>query len=164
VRTGLSIILRSPIVIVALSGSIASAQTASREALVSEAWQHFNDKDYAAAIRSSSECIAGFRRQAEKDQSDAIKNKEPPPGKGKMDRNSPEAQHIFERGILNDVSACYFVLGNSQSASGDCKAAKQAYEALKNLTYARIWDPKGSFWAPSEPADDWLADNGNNCQ
>ncbi len=141
----------------------AHAQTESREALLSDAWRSFNDKSYPEAIRSSSECVNRFRRQAERDQAAAVAHNEPIPDKGKISRTSTAAQTIFDRGVLNDVSACYFVLGSSQAATGNCAGAKRTFQDLKRLTYARIWDPKGWFWDPSLTADDWLVDNGNKC-
>jgi hypothetical protein len=143
-------------IIVALMASHVHAQ--DREALLSGAWDSFNRQDYASAIRLASPCVDQFVRQAQREQA-RIETGEAPkplPAGPVPDRNSQDAKRTFANGVLNDAAACLFIVGASQERTSLCADARKTYQVLVKLTYARVWDPKGWFWAPAEAADDGL--------
>jgi hypothetical protein len=135
-----------------------------RTALLSSGWDCFNKQDYACAIRSASPCVDQFARQAQRDQARIEAGVTPPPlPPGSADRNSPEAKRTFANGVLNDAAACMFILGNAQEQTSLCADARKTYQDLAKLTYARVWDPQGWFWAPAESAEDGLGRLNGRC-
>ncbi len=142
------------IALVALT-SLAHAQ--DRTVLLNAAWDNFNKQDYAAALRSASPCVAQFARQAQRDQARIETGETPKPlPPGPAHRDSPEAKRTFANGVLNDAAACMFIVGNAQERTSLCSDARKTYQDLARLTYARVWDPKGWFWAPADAAEDGL--------
>jgi len=142
---------------------MACAMTAhAEEPCLQAAWKAYNASDYSAAIRAADKCIDNFHLKAERDQAALALKKEPDPPTGAV--SDADKQKIFSRGVLNDTAAAYFVKGRSAEALAKKKGnnyremARAAYEQAKNLKYARVWDPKGFFWSPSEAAADRLAD------
>lgn len=145
--------------------AIAILSASAEEQCLRDAFKTFNQGDYTAAIRFADGCIGNFHQQAERDQVALVAHHEPAPPTGAV--SDPDKRKIFARGILNDTAAAYFVKGESANAlakRGGSKArefretARAAYEAAKNLTYGRVWDPQGFFWSPSDAAGDRLAD------
>src|SRR5437899_1029428 len=142
---------------------MACAMTAwAEEPCLQAAWKAYTASDYTAAIRAADKCIDNFHLKAERDQAALTLKKEPDPPTGAV--SDADKQKIFSRGVLNDTAAAYFVKGRSAEALAQKKKgddyremARAAYEQAKNLKYARIWDPKGWFWSPSEAAADRLA-------
>ena len=125
------------------------------EQLVEAAWQAFNAKDYSTAIQKCNELIDEFRPAADREQLTLEQKKVPQPIKGKP----PEAEKktIFERGLLNDVGTCFFIVGRSAEYQGKADIARDAYSKAVKYSYARTWDPKGWFWSPSDAAQDRLS-------
>ena len=137
----------------------------AEEPCLKDAWDALNKSDYPGAIRAADSCIDNFHSKAERDQSALAERHEPTPPTGAV--SDADKQKIFSRGVLNDTAAAYIVKGKSaealakkqKSKSMDYLAtARDAYEHAKALTYARVWDPKGWFWSPSEAASDRLLD------
>lgn len=122
--------------------------------LTTAAWNAFNAKDYSSAIAKAQECIDEFRGSASREQAELEKQKFPLPPKGKV--TEAEKKTIFNRGLLNDVATCYFILGRSAEYLGRKDLAQEAYGHAIRYTYARTWDPSGWFWSPAEAAEDRL--------
>lgn len=130
------------------------------------------DKKYELAIEKATECIKRFRRAAERMQKRLADDKVPlelPLGTLSED----EKQKLFARGPLNDVGACYYVMGEANRLiAADAKAeltrkerlevAKMNYVKGANLTYAVIYDPNPErepfFWSPAEASRDALSE------
>jgi tetratricopeptide (TPR) repeat protein len=123
--------------------------------LTSQAWDAFNKGDYERAITSAEKCISEFRSATEREQAQLERDHIPVPPKGKV--SDQEKKTILARGLLNDVATCFYIKGRSAENLGRKEEAKQAYLAASKLTYARCWDPKGWFWAPSEVSSDRLS-------
>jgi hypothetical protein len=140
--------------------SLAAASTAhaqDRSVLLASAFDSFNKQDYANAIRFAQPCVDQFERQAQRDQARIEKGESPKPAPpGPADRNSAEARRTFANGVLNDAAACLFIAGSAQERTALCADARRTYQVLATLTYARVWDPQGWFWAPAEAAGDGL--------
>jgi hypothetical protein len=141
---------------------VACVMTAyAEEPCLRNAWDALNKKDYITAIRAADECISNFHLKAERDQSALDQKGEPAPPTGTV--SAPDKQRIFSRGVLNDTATAYFIKGKAAEALAKknreyLATARAAYENAKKLTYARVWDPQGWFWSPSEAAADRLAD------
>lgn len=156
--------LLETIVISFIAGAISThALAQTRAQILSSAWDAFNKERYDDAIQLASSCVDQFGRQAKRDQERLEASKAPLPPNGTMDQNSPQAKLIFANGILNDASACMFILAKSQDKSSHCSDARKAYEDLSRMTYARIWAPQGWFWVPSDSAADELAKPPGHC-
>ena len=129
----------------------------SIEVLLKKGWAAHGFQQFEEAIRISSECVDQFGGQARRDQSRLSKS---PPRHalpvGRISKDSPEAKEALENGILNDAAACLFILGDSLERTSRCPKAKSTYEDLAKLTLARVWDPRGWFWVPSDAALDGL--------
>ncbi len=106
--------------------------------LTSQAWDAFNREDYEHAITYTDQCINEFQGEADNEQTHLEENNAPLPPKGK----------VSDR----DVATCFWIKGRSAENLERVEEAKQAYQAASRYTYARCWDPKGWFWAPSEAA------------
>jgi hypothetical protein len=58
---------------------------------------------------------------------------------------------IFSYWALNDVGACYFILGKIFDEKGDYSNAANAFQQISDhYSLAQVWDPKGWFWAPMD--------------
>lgn len=145
--------------------AVAVMSASAEEQCLQNAWKNYNAGDYAAAIRFADGCIDNFHLQAQRDQEALIAHHEPEPPIGAV--SDADKRKIFARGILNDTAGAYFVKAESAKAlakRGGPKfrefreAARVAYESTKKLTYARIWDPQGWFWSPSDAAGDRLVE------
>jgi len=133
------------------------------EECLKEAWTAYNKEDYKNAMKSSEKCIDEFGKQAERKQAQLEAEKIPAPPTGKV--NDAEKNQIFERGLLNDVAAAYFIKGKSAESlykmdrtknAAYKEIATKAYESACKLKYGRTWDPKGWFWSPCEASSDRL--------
>lgn len=133
------------------------------ERCLRDAWDAYNKGAYTAAMQAADRCIADFHLKADREQSALVQRGEAQPPTGAV--TDSDKQKIFARGILNDTAAAYFVRGRSAEALANRRGpkakeyqaeAKAAYADAKKLTYARVWDPQGWFWSPSETAADRL--------
>lgn len=123
---------------------------AGNTALTSEAWDAFNAKKYDKAIGKAEECIALFKADAKNIQAGLLADDVPLPPTGSV--GNAQYQEIIDRGPLNDVGTCYYIIGWSQECLGHVDEAKEAYREAIGYSYARCWDSKGWFWSPSEKA------------
>lgn len=148
-------------VLVLISAAIFAVRAAGSEpqpknvALTTAAWNAFNAKDYSNAIAKAQECVDEFRGSANREQTELEKQKIALPPKGKV--TEAEKQAIFDRGLLNDVGTCNFILGRSAEHLNRKDLAREAYGQAARYTYARTWDPGCWFWSPAEAAEDRLA-------
>jgi len=118
--------------------------------LTSTAWKSLVEEKYDEAILKAKECIDKFVGQAEISQEELIeKNVPEPPTNPKSQK---EIQEIHSRGLLNDVGACYFIVGQSYEKLGKNEKALEAYKEAKKLVHAMVWDPQGWFWNVSKAA------------
>ncbi len=134
-----------------------------RSATLARIWKLFNAGQYRAVVPLAQSCVGLYGRQALRDQQAAASAHEPTPPIGKTDPKSKAGSVTFSRGVLNDASACLFALGRSYQELKQCGQARQVYADLAKLTYARIWDPNGFFWAPSQSAEDQLEELKGRC-
>jgi hypothetical protein len=129
------------------------------------AWDAFNRKDYAGAIKSADDCADQFAVSASRDESKLETDHVPPPPTGVVD--DAEKQRIFSRGVLNDTGTALFIKGRSAEylyAAAKSKKQKatykaqalEAYQAACKYKYARTWDPQGWFWSPCQASSDRL--------
>ena len=123
--------------------------------LTNAAWEAFNKGNYEQAISASQKCINEFKGSADREQKELESSKTPLPPKGRVSEVIKKT--ILDRGLLNDVATCYFIKGRSAEYLGRIDEAKQSYQEASKYTFARCWDPKGWFWAPSEAAQDRLS-------
>ena len=136
--------------------SIVACSQDVRPATIARVWDEFNRHNYREAIRASSSCVEQYGRQAVEIQERLEIGADRPIIPGTYNPTSVVAKKTFSHGILNDVAACLFVMGTSQEITGQCAEARETYNAAIKLTYARIWDPQGWFWAPDKAALDGL--------
>lgn len=149
------------IILLAISAGIFTTRaiTAQEQSLnvqlTKQAWDAFNRGDYEHATTYADKCINEFRGAAEREQRELEESNAPLPPKGKVSDQQKEI--ILARGLLNDVATCFYIKGRSAENLERIEEAKQAYQIASKYTYARCWDPKGWFWAPSEAASDRLS-------
>lgn len=120
--------------------------------LTNKAWRAYNKKDYKSAIAYAKDCINEFKPAADDEQSDLNKRSADPPPIGEVLDNN-ERREIFDRGPLNDVATCYWIMGRSAEKLGLTEEARNAYQAAQNYPHGRCWDPKGWFWSPPDDAE-----------
>src|SRR5271157_291569 len=136
-------------------------QAGAQQPCLKEAWAAYNSKDYPGAIKAADKCIDDFGRQAEKEEAALKAKPEPEPPIGKVE-GAAERNAIFARWAVNDVSAAYFVKGRSaeflykNGSKRQKTVAEQAYQGAIGLSYGRVWDPQGWFWAPKQAAEERL--------
>jgi outer membrane protein assembly factor BamD (BamD/ComL family) len=141
--------------------SFLALQVGAQQQCLKDAWAAYNSKDYRAAISAADRCIDDFGGQASKEEAALRGKSEPQPPTGKVD-GAAERNAIFSRWAINDVSAAFFVKGRSaeflyKNGSKRHKTlAEEAYQGAINLSYGRVWDPQGWFWAPKEAAENRL--------
>jgi len=127
-----------------------------------KAWAALNQSDYALVVEAADDCIDQFSARAFRDEGalEAAKEKQPPTG---VVESAFDKKRIFDRGVLNDTAAAYFVRGQAAERllkksrnEHDKKIAIESYAAAARLRYGRCWDPQGFFWSPAEAASDRL--------
>lgn len=136
-------------------------QAGAEQPCLKEAWAAYNSQDYPAAINAADQCIAEWGRRADKEEVALRAKPEPQPPTGPVD-GVAERNAIFARWAVNDVSAAYFIKGRSaeflykQGSKAQRIVAEKAYQDAASLSYGRVWDPQGWFWAPKEAAAERL--------
>jgi hypothetical protein len=163
VKTGEKVSWIIGILFLVISGSILTLnaigspepKVSLNEALTTAAWDAYNDKDYGKAIAKAQECVDEFKASADREQAKLENEGVPLPPTGKV--SDAEWHVIIERGLLNDVATCYFIIGRSAEHLGQIDVARGAYGHAMKYTYARTWDPAGFFWSPAEAAGDRLS-------
>lgn len=129
--------------------------THSHTELMIDAWRAFQDKNYTAASAKCSELIELLKVAADENQATLEKRRAPQVPNGRP--TDDEKRATLERAPLNDVAACYFILGRSAELAKLIDQARAAYINASRYTYARVWDKSGFFWSPSEAARARLA-------
>ena len=135
---------------------------AAQQPCLKKAWDAYKKSDYAAAIQAATECEK-FRPDADRQQTDLERKREPLPPCNEPNVPDSDKNRIFAWWAVNDVSAAYWVKGDSaehlykQGKNHYRQTATDAYTAATRLTYGRVYDPawKG-FWCPAEKAKDAL--------
>ncbi|MBC8001726.1 MAG: beta-glucanase precursor [Opitutaceae bacterium] len=114
----------------------------SSEAITGKAWEAYNAKNYVNAKAYAQKCMDMF-----KDQAVAMQKALTAPATVK--------EEVFRSWALNDVGACYYILGQSLEAEGKGKEAIVPFKFLvENLSFAQCWDAKGWFWKPADAASE----------
>jgi len=124
--------------------------------LTTHAWNALNKSDYPKAIAIADECEQRFKGTADREEAALEQNATPLPPVGDV----PESERgpIFHRGVLNDMATCFFIKGEAAKKLGKKDDAVAAYTEAARYKYARVFDPLGFFWSPSEQASDRLRD------
>ena len=121
------------------------------------AWDAFGRSQFEKAMTLADKCVDDYSITATKMEADLEAKKAPPPPTGAVGQE--EKKEILIRGPLNDAAACNFIKGRSAQSLAKTqpiqrskleREAREAYEAGCKLKYARIWDPQGWFWSPSD--------------
>ncbi len=144
------------IVIVALLTSVGLITYAKgafkNEELTREAWKALDDKNYPLVIVKAERCVTLFHEAALAEQNKLEREKMLQPLKGRVTDIAIKKQ-IFKRGLLNDVSTCWFILGKAHASDGDIEKAIKSFKKAMLFTYGRCYDSKNdTFWAPSDGA------------
>ncbi len=173
-------------VIISTLAVAASAQGAEQEQLAehaliqSNAFKKLEMTEYQKAIEAANECIQKFSPDAERIEGELRTANVPIPNprkivcKLKKDKEwewTPEALEILKQGPLNDVAACYAIVGEAKEALNKARRdenllneAKAAYNKAALLPHALTYDGRqqpGWFWSPATKADDRLRALGN---
>ena len=119
--------------------------------LTGRAWDAFNKGNFEGAIDAAGRCIKEFGADADREQDKLVKSHAKMPG-----TSAAEKEKIMARGLLNDVAACTYIKARSEESLKRLNEARTSYTACKKYTYARIWDPNGWFWDPSQKCEDLL--------
>lgn len=133
-------------------GSVSSQPI--NQVLMTEAWQFYENNDYGSASKKCNELITRFKVDADEDEG-KLKEEKAPAIPTRTAPSDTEKKMAFERGLVNDVGACFFILGFMAENDKNFEAAHAAYANAMRYTYARVYDPKQSppkFWSPSESA------------
>jgi len=121
--------------------------------LTGDAWKALGDQKYDEAVKLARKCIDLFESQAVQQQQ-ALPT---PPPVGVV--SAADKDQIFSSWALNDVAACYFILGQALEKLGRVDEAKEAYRGAQKFPGGRTWDLSfGGFWSPAEAATKRLAE------
>ena len=103
------------------------------QTLTTKAWETLAKDDHKGVELYAKKCIELYEEEAKKQQ--ASLNEFAPKDKA------------FDSWALNDVSTCYFILGESLMAQKRFQEAKTVFERVVNdFSFGQCWDPKGWFW------------------
>lgn len=129
--------------------------TSTSEQLTVAAWKALADKNYYEAYQKAQVCVIKFESEAIRIQEGYSNSGKPLPPVGAVDETTKKA--IFAQGVLNDVGASYFIMGQASESLGDKTKAIEAYKGAQKFPYARVWDTQGWFWSPSQAATERLS-------
>jgi hypothetical protein len=105
--------------------------------LTIKAWEALNNKDELAVVAYTSRCIELYEPKAKEEQA-SLKDFAP-----------SGSEKNFQ--YLNDIAACYFIVGEFYKYKKDWEKSKAAYQkAVDNFSFAQYWDPRGWWWKPAE--------------
>lgn len=115
-------------------------------ALITNAWNAFNQKDYENALIYAEECINSLSAEAQKQQ----KN---------LDDFAPPLK-AFDYEALNEVGSSMFIKAESLKSLGKIEEAKKVFnELIQKYPFSQCWYKKeGLFWPPAEVAKDRLVE------
>jgi hypothetical protein len=109
----------------------------SVSALTIKAWEALNKKDEQALLAYTSRCIKLYEQEA-RDQQAKLSDFAPADS-----RASYEA--------LNNVAACYFMLGEFYKHEESWDMARKNYKNVVDQFYfSQYWDPRGWWWQPGK--------------
>ena len=112
----------------------------SSEAITTKAWDALNAKNYVLAKAYAQKCIEMFKDQA------VVMQKA-------LTAPATVKEEVFKSWALNDVGACYFIVGKALEAEGKGTEAIVPFKFLvENLSFAQCWDTQGWFWKPADAA------------
>jgi len=116
------------------------------EEMTLRAWQALGRGDLPQAIIQAQAAIqewSSFAMQLQKKKMAAVGHPIDYSGEAQ------EKKEIFSYWALNDVGACYFILGKAYDERGDYgNAARSFQQVVNHYSLAQVWDPHGWFWAP----------------
>ncbi|MDD4203478.1 MAG: tetratricopeptide repeat protein [Candidatus Omnitrophica bacterium] len=102
-------------------------------------WEKLAERDYEGVYVYTNKCLLMYEDQADQMAKDVNRF----PGMG----------HEDEYALMNDIAACYYVLGEAYMRQQQYdKAIKMFQIAIDKYPYAMCWDPKGWFWKIKEIA------------
>jgi tetratricopeptide (TPR) repeat protein len=114
----------------------------SSEAITTKAWESLDAKKYDDAIAYAKACIEKYEAEAVTMQEEMT---EPV--------STDDKEAVFKKWALNDVGACYFIMGQSLEKQDKGAQAIEAYQQLLDkVSYAQVWDTQGWFWKPADAA------------
>lgn len=160
--------LITTIVFIFIATGIISIQAFSEpqslnERLTKEAWEAYNKGKYQQAIKKAEECIDEFQPAAMRQQNELKEKSTPAPPDGQVPPD--KKKEIMNRGLLNDVATCWWIIGRSNEKLGKKEKAIQAFCNAAKFTYARTYDPSwDGFWSPSQSAMDRVKSLEGNCK
>jgi hypothetical protein len=121
----------------------------SSDDMAGQAWTWLNQKNYPLASQQALVTIKCWEKDAQ-----ALQMKKSskvktflPYAKG----STADFQRIEEYWALNDVGACYFILGKAADQQQQFAEAQRYFSTvLKDYPLAQVWDPHGWFWSPTD--------------
>jgi tetratricopeptide (TPR) repeat protein len=106
-------------------------------ALAVKAWEALNRKDEQALLAYTSRCIELYQEKARDQQAELD------------DFASADSRGSYE--ALNNVAACYFMLGEFYKDQKDWDRARENYKkVVDNFYFSQYWDPRGWWWQPGK--------------
>jgi tetratricopeptide (TPR) repeat protein len=106
-------------------------------ALAVKGWEALNKKDEQALLAYTSRCIELYQEEARNQQAQL------------SDFATPELRGSYE--ALNNVAACYFMLGEFYKQQKDWDKARENYkEVVDKFFFSQYWDPRGWWWQPGK--------------
>jgi tetratricopeptide (TPR) repeat protein len=106
-------------------------------ALAVKGWEALNKKDEQALLAYTSRCIELYQEEA-RDQQAKLSDFAPPDLRGSYE-------------ALNNVAACYFMLGEFYKYQKDWDKARENYKKVVDKFYfSQYWDPRGWWWQPGK--------------
>jgi tetratricopeptide (TPR) repeat protein len=106
-------------------------------ALAVKGWEALNKKDEQALLAYTSRCIELYQEEARDQQAQL------------GDFAAPELRGSYE--ALNNVAACYFMLGEFYKQQKDWDKARENYkEVVDKFYFSQYWDPRGWWWQPGK--------------
>lgn len=121
--------------------------------LMTASFDLMNNGDYQKAMVAAEECTTDFYLAAARIE-ETLVGKQLPTGK----LPTADVEAIFNNGVLNDIGACYWIIGRSAEKLHRTNEAKAAYNKVLKYPHARIWDSRGYFWSPADDAKGRLQD------
>jgi hypothetical protein len=109
-------------------------------ALLTQAWNSFNEKDYVTASAFANEAVSRYGAQAAEQQAS-------------LDDFAPEGSEA-EYWALNDVATALFILGSSYKSQGNNEAAAELFnKIISDYSFAQCYDPaQDIYWKVAEAA------------
>jgi len=113
----------------------------SSSALTVKGWESLNKKDEQVLLAYTSRCIELYTEEA-RDQ-EAMLDDFAPAG----------SEAAYES--LNNIAACYFMLGEFYKYKKDWEKSRENYKKVVDKFYfAQYWDPRGWWWKPANISED----------